>query len=94
MEASKILDLVEKHLKEFYRRRIDNLSKLNLQSLLNRRNPYLMRAIGVSRADELAEYLVTAYTLASDETIFGDAFIEPLVIEVTQIYGGHRSASR
>ena len=38
-----------------------------------------MRAIGIQKVSEIVTQILLAYMSSSDETIFGDAFFEPLV---------------
>jgi hypothetical protein len=83
MDPSELEDLVRKCLDEFYSRRIANLSRLRLKEVLKRKNPYLMRAIGLRTAAELVEYVLCIHAQASDETIFGDAFVEPITLAVS-----------
>ncbi|WP_206922775.1 PmeII family type II restriction endonuclease [Alicyclobacillus suci] len=71
---AKIAELLD----DFYQRRIDKISGLKLKDALKRKNPYLYRAIGVQKAGEIVEGLLSAYMSSSDEGIFGDAFFEPL----------------
>lgn len=65
-------------LDDFYKRRTDKITGLRLKHTLKRKNPYLYRAIGVQKASEIVEGLLSAYMSSSDEGIFGDAFFEPL----------------
>lgn len=65
-------------LDDFYKRRIEKIKTLKLKHTLSRKNPYLYRAIGVQKASEIVEGLLSAYMSSSDEGIFGDAFFEPL----------------
>lgn len=73
---------VERHVQQcldtFYARRIGKLSTLKLRDALQRKNPYLFRAIGTESAAELITQILSAYMSSSDEGIFGDAFFEPL----------------
>lgn len=94
MEPDKLEQHIIECLNKFYRRRLKNLSTLKLKEVLKRRNPYLMRAIGIGNAAELVEYLLTSHTQASDEGIFGDAFIEPLVLLICESMGGHKSGAK
>lgn len=71
---AKISELLD----DFYKRRIDKIRTLKLKHALSRKNPYLYRAIGVQKASDIVEGLLTAYMSSSDEGIFGDAFFEPL----------------
>jgi Type II restriction endonuclease EcoO109I len=68
--------LIEKCLLDFYKRRYEALTKLNLTKVLKRKNPYLFRAVGTEKASEIVERLLQAYMSSSDETIFGDAYFE------------------
>jgi hypothetical protein len=70
--------LIKKSLEKFYERRIAKLSGLKLKHALKKKNPYLFRAIGLEKASELVERLLDDYMSSSDETIFGDAFFEPI----------------
>jgi hypothetical protein len=54
------------------------VKELKLQVFLRRKNPYLFRALGIQKASEIVERVLTDYISASDETIFGDAFFEPI----------------
>lgn len=82
-EISNLLD-------DFYRRRISKISELKLKDTVKRKNPYLYKAIGVEKASEIVEQLLTAYMSSSDEGIFGNIFFEPLAKFVS---GGQVSPS-
>ncbi|MBI4313770.1 MAG: cytoplasmic protein [Candidatus Omnitrophica bacterium] len=75
--------LIKTSLADFYRRRIVKLQGLDLKATLRRKNPYLFRATGVQKASEIVKDLLRAYVSSSDETIFGDAFFEPIAKIVT-----------
>ncbi|MCS7191133.1 MAG: PmeII family type II restriction endonuclease [Fimbriimonadales bacterium] len=91
MEANELEELVKRCLEDFYRRRTENLRTLRLKQVLRRKNPYLMRAIGLRTAAEVVEYLLQLHTQASDETIFGDAFVEPIALAVSR---GRKSSAK
>lgn len=78
-------------LDEFYRRRLEKASKLNLKKVLEKKNPYLFRAIGIAKAQDLVELILTSYIWSSDETIFGDSFFEMIAKVVS---GGVSSSSK
>lgn len=78
MNQSELEDLIRRSLDEFYKRRIKKLSELKLSNVLRKKNPYLFRAIGIEDPVEVVEVLLQAYMSSSDETIFGDAFFEPI----------------
>lgn len=83
-------DLIKQGLQDFYQRRIDSLKGLDLRKTLTRKNPYLFRATGVQQASEIVQELLRAYISSSDETIFGDAFFEPIakIVSGGQAGGG------
>jgi hypothetical protein len=72
-------EVVSQALDDFYRRRLQKLTELKLKKTLRNKNPYLFKAVGVKKASELVEQLLQAFMSSSDETIFGDAFFEPVV---------------
>jgi hypothetical protein len=75
---------IDSLLDDFYKRRIEKITKLELKATLKRKNPYLFRAIGTQQASEIVEGILAAYMSSSDEGIFGDAFFEPLAKYVSQ----------
>jgi len=70
--------LISKCLQDFYERRVRRLEKLQLKDFLRRKNPYLFKALGTQKASEIVEKILIAYIGASDETMFGEAFFEPI----------------
>lgn len=62
-----------------YAKRFAALDKLSLGRLLSK-NPYLYRALGIADSLEFIQQLMIAFVSSSDETIFGNDFIEPLAI--------------
>jgi hypothetical protein len=57
---------------------LQKLGQLKLADFFQRKNPYLFKALATEKASEIVEGVLTAYVGASDETIFGDAFFEPI----------------
>jgi hypothetical protein len=84
---------ISRHLSEFYRRRIQSLSKLKLGKVLRNKNPYLYKARGTLSANEIVEGLLSDHLSSSDEGMFGDAFFEPLALEMARLIGGTVSPS-
>lgn len=78
MEINELETLISKCLRDFYERRLQKVKELKLQAFLSRKNPYLFRALGIQKASEIVERVLTDYISASDETIFGNAFFEPI----------------
>lgn len=78
MDGEQLEALIHKCLLDFYERRLQKVRGLKLPAFLRRKNPYLFRALGIQKASEIVERLLADYISASDETIFGDAFFEPI----------------
>lgn len=78
MDTTELERLIGKCLRDFYERRLQKVRGLKLQQFLRRKNPYLFRALGIQKASEIVERVLADYISASDETIFGDAFFEPI----------------
>lgn len=70
-------------LSTLYAKRLAALQSLSLADLL-KKNPYLYRALGVSRPVEFIEQALLARVSSSDETIFGNDFFEPLAFFAAQ----------
>ena len=66
-----------------YQKRFDALHRLSLTKLLSK-NPYLYRALGLTRPSDFVEQVMIAFVSSSDETIFGNDFLEPLAIFAAQ----------
>lgn len=80
MDTQELERLISKCLGDFYDRRIQKITQLNLRSVLGRKNPYLFRALGIQKASEIVERLASDYIASSDESLFGDAFFEPIAM--------------
>lgn len=78
MNIDELQTLIGKCLQGFYERRVRKLEKLRLKDFLRRKNPYLFKAMGTQKAQDIIEPILTAYIGASDETMFGEAFFEPI----------------
>lgn len=78
-------------LNTLYLKRFGALEALTLGRLLNK-NPYLYRALGMADSSEFVMQLMVAFVSSSDETIFGNDFIEPLAVFAAK-YGTHGDGS-
>jgi hypothetical protein len=45
---------------------------------MRNKNPYLFKALGIQKASEIVERIMSDFISSSDESIFGDAFFEPI----------------
>ncbi|OGO43473.1 MAG: cytoplasmic protein [Chloroflexi bacterium RBG_16_60_22] len=84
MDSDQLEALIGRCLLDFYERRLQKMRELKLRVFLRRKNPYLFKALGIQRASEIVERVLDDYISASDETIFGDAFFEPIARIVSE----------
>ncbi|MBS0251272.1 MAG: cytoplasmic protein [Proteobacteria bacterium] len=96
IDEAKLDAKVGELLETLYRKRFSALESLTLTKLINK-NPYLYRAIGVDVPAEFIDQLLSARVSSSDETIFGNDFLEPLALwsaeQSDQHDGGERKVT-
>lgn len=85
-----VMEAVEKALTEFYESLTKNLDTVDVDKILKRKNPYLYRAKGIGSAGQIVDGILAAYISSSEETIFGNAFFEPIAIVVS---GGQKAVT-
>jgi len=88
-----VIIYVENNIGTFHQKRLQNLEKLKLRQILNRKNPYLFKAKNILTAQDLIKTLLDAHLSSQEETIFGE-FLEGLSIFIcAKEYGGKKSAA-
>ena len=75
--------ITENVMKPFYEIRLEKLSKLNLNTILKRKNPYLFKAKNIETSGEFVRYIFDAYLSSQEETMFGN-LLEQLAIFVCE----------
>jgi hypothetical protein len=76
----------------FHERRLERLETLDLEKVLARKNPYLLKARNLTTAEALVEDLLGDHLSIQESSLFG-AFVEQLAIHVCEkAYGGRKSA--
>lgn len=86
-----VSDYIEKNIKNFHDQRLESLSKLKLDKVLKKKNPYLFKTKNVLTANEMVQGILDAHISSSEETIFGD-WLEKLAIFINQkVYNGKKS---
>jgi len=91
LKIADVIDYVETHIEEFHRSRIERLSKINLNELLRKKNPYLFKAKYLQNTREVVTKLAEAFLSSSEETLFGD-WMEGLAIFINgKVYEGKKS---
>ena len=66
------LFISDKILKPFNEKRLGKVSKLELNEILKRKNPYLFKAKNIQTSEELIKYVLDAFLSSQEETIFGN----------------------
>ena len=93
LNLNDVTEFVEQNIGEFHQRRAENLQKLKLAQVLNRKNPYLFRAKNITTAQDLVKVLMDAHLSSQEETIFGE-FLENLAIFVCKkVFDGRKSSA-
>jgi hypothetical protein len=93
MDREDLIKFIEKNIQQFHQKRLDNLSKLKLNDVLKRKNPYLFKAKNQNTAADLIRSILDAHLSSQEEGIFGD-FLEQLAIFIcSKVYSGKISAA-
>jgi hypothetical protein len=79
-----VIKAVATALNDFYNSLISSLDKLSIKKIMRRKNPYLFRAKAMKSASQIVEALLSAFVSSSEETIFGNAFFEPIATVASQ----------
>ena len=88
-----VIAYVEANIGTFHDKRLEALNKLQLKSLLRRKNPYLFKSKNITVASDLMRSLLDAHLSSQEETLFGD-FLEGLAIYVAEtVHHGQKSAA-
>ena len=89
-DEAAVLRAVGAALTEFYASLTQKLNALSLDDVLKRKNPYLYRAKGLNNVTQIEDGILAAYVSTSEETIYGNAFFEPLALAVS---GGQKAVT-
>lgn len=88
---SEIIKYVEDNIGTFHSKRLTTIEKLNLKTVLKRKNPYLYKAKYILTSEQLIKEILDAYISSSEEGIFGD-WLEGLAIFINNmVYNGWKS---
>ena len=83
---------VEKNIGKFHKRRAENLRKLKLSQVLQRKNPYLYKAKNIVTAQELIKLIIDAHLSSQEETIFGEFLANLAFFVCSQVFEGKESS--
>ncbi len=84
---------VSENIGSFHAKRLESLSKLSLEKILKRKNPYLFKAKNIHTSHDLVRILMDAHLSSQEEAVFG-TFLEGLAIFICGIvYQGKKSSA-
>jgi hypothetical protein len=75
-----VIEAIAKGLDDFYGSLIKKMDEIDMNTIAKRKNPYLFRAKAMNGASQIIEAIMSAFLSSSEETIFGNVFIEPLAV--------------
>lgn len=75
-----VIQAIASALETFYGTLIEKIDGLNIQKVMKRKNPYLYRAKAMQSAAEIVDSVLTAFVSSSEETIFGNCFLNRLLL--------------
>ena len=91
MNMDAVVSFINDHISEFHDNRLNALKKIDISTIIKRKNPYLFKAKNVKTCEEFVKSLTDAYLSSQEETIFGE-FLEKLAIYVChETMGGYKS---
>lgn len=93
LKMEEVKGYVEQNIGNFHQKRLQNIERLKLKTILKRKNPYLFKAKNILTASDLIKLLLDAHLSSQEETIFGD-FLEGLAIFINGVvFGGYKSSA-
>jgi hypothetical protein len=92
INLNEIKEYVEKQISVFHQKRLEYVTtKVNLDTILQQKNPYLFRAKNILTAQDLIKGFLDAFLQSQEETLFGE-FIEGLAVFVcSKVHDGKKS---
>ena len=91
LKMDDVVRYVEDHIGDFHQQRISSIRRLDLLSVLRRKNPYLFRSKNVCTSEDMVRNIVDSHLSSNEETIFG-TWLERLVIFISEkVCGGKKS---
>lgn len=94
IDPQQVINFVNENIDSFHQNRLKILEKVNLATVLKRKNPYLFKAKGIETAHQLIRSMLDAQLSSSEEKLFGD-FLEHLAIFICGLtYNGQKSSAK
>jgi len=91
LDLKDVTQYVEDNIGTFHQKRIYSLNKLELKTVLKKKNPYLFKAKYLITAEQIIKGLTDAFISSNEETIFGDWLEELAIFINSMVYNGRKS---
>ncbi len=93
LEIADINKYIEENIGIFHKKRLVSLERLELSTVLKKKNPYLFKAKNINTAGDFVKVILDAHLSSQEETIFGE-FLEGLAIYINEkVFNGKKSAA-
>lgn len=91
VDMNKVVRFVDDNIVEFHNAKLASIKALQLNHLIERKNPYLFKAKNISTVEDYIKNLLDAHLSSQEETMFGN-FLEKLAIFVcSEAFGGQKT---
>jgi len=87
-----LTEYVTRNIPDFHRAKLERLKKLQLLKLLSKKNPYLLKAKGLSSPRDLVKTILDAFLSSQEETLLG-GFLEGLAVFAAEKAQGAKGKS-
>ncbi len=87
-----LTEYVTRNIPDFHRAKLEKLKTLKLLKLLSKKNPYLLKAKGLSTPRELVKSMLDAYLSSQEESLLG-GFLEGLAVFTVERAHGAKGKS-
>ncbi|MBI5614411.1 cytosolic protein [Candidatus Gottesmanbacteria bacterium] len=77
----------------FYELRLKRLNELKLNTVIKRKNPYLLKAKNITTAQDFVVDILQAHLSSQEETLFGKYLEELAIFICYKIFGGFKSSA-
>ncbi len=93
LDYSSLAPFLAEHIEAFHAARAASLQKVELATILARKNPYLYRAKNLLTAEQLVRSILDAHISSQEETLFGTVLEKLAIFVNAQTHGGRKSSS-
>jgi len=89
---AELTEYVTQNIPDFHRAKLERLKKLQLLKLLSKKNPYLLKAKGLSTPRDLVKMILDSFLSSQEETMLG-GFLEGLAVFAAEKAQGAKGKS-